>query len=115
MSFCKCLLERASLPWRPWRPSGKPTPPRECCQCTPAHRAKLPYSCSNRDQQFRSYDFLVDTGAQVVTLEPALASELGIRTLGVTGVGGVATYKRSPYAYVDLITAGELPRQVSMG
>jgi hypothetical protein len=52
------------------------------------------------------YDFLVDTGAQVMTLEPTLVSELGIKTLGETGVGGVATYERSPYANIDLIKAG---------
>jgi|ERR1035441_2146905 hypothetical protein len=53
------------------------------------------------------YDFLVDTGAQVMTIEPSLVSELGIKTRGTTGVGGVATYKRAAYAYVDLIEAGD--------
>jgi len=53
------------------------------------------------------YDFVVDTGAQVTTIEPSLAAELGLKAQGSTGVGGVATYARTAYSYLDLIEAGQ--------
>lgn len=53
------------------------------------------------------YDFVVDTGAQVTTLDPSLAGEIGLRSEGTTGVGGVGTYGRASFAHVDLLQAGE--------
>jgi hypothetical protein len=53
------------------------------------------------------YDFVVDTGAQVTTIEPSLAAELGVKAQGTTGVGGVATYARTDYSHLDLIEAGQ--------
>ena len=53
------------------------------------------------------YDFIVDTGAQVTTVEPKLASELHLKNEGTAGVGGVATYARTAFAYLDLIEAGQ--------
>jgi hypothetical protein len=53
------------------------------------------------------YDFVADTGAQVSTVEPSLASELHLKVQGSTGVGGVATYTRAAYVYIDLLEAGE--------
>ena len=53
------------------------------------------------------YDFVVDTGAQVTTIEPSLAAELGLKAQGSTGVGGVATYARTAYSYLELIEAGQ--------
>jgi hypothetical protein len=53
------------------------------------------------------YDFVVDTGAQVSTIEPALASELHLKAEGNIGVAGVATYARTAYAYLNVIGAGE--------
>ena len=55
----------------------------------------------------RPYDFLIDTGAQVTTIEPSLAMELGLKAQGTTGVGGVATYARTAYSYLGLIEAGQ--------
>jgi Aspartyl protease len=52
------------------------------------------------------YDFLLDTGAQVTTIEPSLASELHLRPRGSVGVSGVATYARSSYVYLEQIEAG---------
>jgi hypothetical protein len=52
------------------------------------------------------YDFLVDTGAQIVTIDPSLASDLHLKIEGATGVSGVATHSRSAFAYLDLIEAG---------
>jgi hypothetical protein len=52
------------------------------------------------------YDFVVDTGAQVTTVDSSLASELHLKTEGVRGVSGVATYARSAFAYLGLLQAG---------
>ncbi len=52
------------------------------------------------------YDFVVDTGAQVTTVEPTLAAELSLKVQGTTGVGGVATYARTAFAYLDALEAG---------
>ncbi len=53
------------------------------------------------------YDFVVDTGAQVSTIEPALASELHLKPEGNIGVAGVATYARIAYAHINVIEAGK--------
>jgi hypothetical protein len=50
-------------------------------------------------------DFIVGTGAQVTTVDSSLASEL-LKARGTTGVGGVATYARSAFAYLDRVEAG---------
>jgi Aspartyl protease len=52
------------------------------------------------------YDFLVDTGSQITTIDPVLASGLHLRIEGTTGVSGVATQARSAFAFLDLIEVG---------
>ena len=52
------------------------------------------------------YDFLVDTGSQITTIDPVLASDLHLRIDGTTGVSGVATQSRSAFAFLDLIEVG---------
>jgi len=52
------------------------------------------------------FDFVVDTGSQVTIIDPLLASELHVVVQGTTGFGGVATYSRQGFAYLDLIEAG---------
>jgi Aspartyl protease len=52
------------------------------------------------------YDFLVDTGSQITTIDPVLASDLNLRIEGTTGVSGIATQSRSAYALLDLIEVG---------
>jgi hypothetical protein len=52
------------------------------------------------------YDFLVDTGSQITTIDPVLASGLHLRIEGTTGVSGVATQSRSAFAFLDLIEVG---------
>ena len=52
------------------------------------------------------YDFLVDTGSQITTIDPVLASDLHLRIEGTTGVTGVATQSRSAFAFLDLIEVG---------
>src|SRR5580693_5349213 len=49
------------------------------------------------------YDFLVDTGSQITTIDPVLASDLHLRIEGTTGLSGVATQSRSAFAFLDLI------------
>jgi len=52
------------------------------------------------------YDFLVDTGAQVTSVDPALAVELGLRMEGTTGLVGVGYRIRPSFAHLDLLEAG---------
>jgi hypothetical protein len=52
------------------------------------------------------YDFLVDTGSQISTIDPALAASLHLKIDGTTGVSGVATHSRRPFASLDLIEVG---------
>ncbi len=52
------------------------------------------------------YDFLVDTGSQITTIDRVLASDLHLRIEGTTGVSGVATQSRSAVAVLDLIEVG---------
>ena len=54
----------------------------------------------------RPYDFLVDTGSQITTIDPVLASDLRLRIEGTTGVSGVRTQSRSAFAFLDLIEVG---------
>jgi predicted aspartyl protease len=52
------------------------------------------------------YDFVVDTGAQITTIDPRLADELHPKPLGATHVIGVGTYARAAYAQLKLLQAG---------
>jgi hypothetical protein len=53
------------------------------------------------------YDFVVDTGAQVTTLDPRLATEIGVKVEGNTSVSGFATQARTPFAYLRRLQAGQ--------
>src|SRR5260370_16040060 len=52
------------------------------------------------------YDFLVDTGAQVTTVDPALAAELHLKIEGTTGFVGVGFRTRRSVAHLDTLEAG---------
>jgi len=52
------------------------------------------------------YDFVVDTGAQITTIDPRLAAELHPKDLGATHVTGVGTYSRASYAQLGSLAAG---------
>jgi hypothetical protein len=52
------------------------------------------------------YDFLVDTGAQVTSVDPALASELHLRIEGTTGFVGVSYRTRPSFAHLEVLEAG---------
>lgn len=53
-----------------------------------------------------TYDFLVDTGAQVTAVDPALAAELHLKMEGTTGFVGVGFRSRPPVAHLDTLEAG---------
>src|ERR1700746_2890907 len=44
------------------------------------------------------YDFVLDTGEQMTTIDPRLASELGLRLQGPAGVTGAGSFTRASFA-----------------
>lgn len=52
------------------------------------------------------YDFVVDTGARLTTIDPSLASELHLARLGPTHVKGVGTYTNAEYGELETLQAG---------
>jgi hypothetical protein len=52
------------------------------------------------------YDFLVDTGAQVTTVDPALAAELHLTMEGTIGLVGVGFHMHPSFAHLDILEAG---------
>jgi Aspartyl protease len=52
------------------------------------------------------FDFLVDTGAQVTSVDPALAAELHLKIEGTTGFVGVGFHTRPSFAHLDTLEAG---------
>jgi hypothetical protein len=52
------------------------------------------------------HEFLVDTGAQFTVVDPLLATELHLKTLGSAEVVGVGFSTHASFAYLDLLEAG---------
>jgi hypothetical protein len=52
------------------------------------------------------YDFMVDTGAQVSTVDPALAAELHLQPQGTAGVVGVGVYARASLTQLGSVETG---------
>jgi hypothetical protein len=52
------------------------------------------------------YDFLVDTGAGSTIVDPALATELHLKTHGSAEVVGVGFSTQASFGYLDLLEAG---------
>ncbi len=52
------------------------------------------------------YDFLVDTGAQVTTIDPALAAELHLTMEGTIELVGVGFQTYPSFAHLDILEAG---------
>lgn len=44
------------------------------------------------------FDFMVDSGAQITTVDEQLAAQLGLKSNGTTGVSGVASFERKAFA-----------------
>jgi len=53
------------------------------------------------------YDFVLDTGDQVTTIDPRLASELGLRLQGSAGVTGAGFSTRASFALPESLQAGD--------
>ena len=53
------------------------------------------------------YDFVLDTAAQVTTVDPALASELHLKVEGSTGVRGAAFSTLAGYAHAETLRASD--------
>src|SRR6201993_2186338 len=52
------------------------------------------------------YDFLLDTGAQITTVDPALAKALELKIEGTTGIIGVGNFARTPFTTLRSVQAG---------
>ena len=53
------------------------------------------------------YDFVVDTGAQISTIDRSLAAELHLKAEGTTGSAGVATFSRNEFVHLGVLQAGD--------
>jgi hypothetical protein len=52
------------------------------------------------------YDFMVDTGAQVTTVDPALAAELHLKPQGTVRVTGVGVFAHASFTRLESVDAG---------
>jgi Aspartyl protease len=52
------------------------------------------------------FDFVLDTAAQVTTIDPALASDLHLKLEGTAGVTGAGFSTRASYAQLESLQAG---------
>ncbi len=52
------------------------------------------------------YDFVVDTGSQVTTLDPTLASRLHLEAEGTANLLGIGSRQATGYAHLDLLEIG---------
>jgi hypothetical protein len=53
------------------------------------------------------FDFLVDTGSQITTVDDRLASQLGLPTNETTGVSGIATYERKAFTQLTQVEVAD--------
>ena len=80
----------------------------------PGNVASLPFLLVNRHQiilpvsinHAGPYDFLLDTGAQMTTLDPSLAVELRLDRQGEALVEGIGSRQSAFLAHLDLLEAG---------
>lgn len=52
------------------------------------------------------FDFMVDSGAQITTVDDQLAAQLGLKSSGTTGVSGVASFGRKAFTRIGQIEIG---------
>src|ERR1700722_5908658 len=80
----------------------------------PGNVASVPFRLVNRYQMIVAlsvnhsgpYNFLLDTGAQMTMVDPALAAELHLNTQGLAEVAGVGFLTSAPFAQIDLLEIG---------
>jgi Aspartyl protease len=80
----------------------------------PGNVASLPFRLVNRYQivlavsinHFGPYDFLLDTGTQITMIDPSLAVELHLNTMGAAVVRGVGFHESASFAQLDMLEAG---------
>jgi hypothetical protein len=80
----------------------------------PGNVASVPLHITNRHQMIvevsvnRSgpYNFLLDTGNQITMVDPPLAAELHLNTLGSAVVAGVGFHSAASVAQLDVLEAG---------
>jgi Aspartyl protease len=80
----------------------------------PGNVASVPFRLVNRHQIIVAvsinhsgpYNFLVDTGAEITTVDPSLAADLHLATQGATVVAGVGFNAPGSFAQLDLLEAG---------
>src|SRR5271167_3192717 len=53
------------------------------------------------------YDFVVDTGAQISTVETSLAAQLHLKAEGTAGSAGIAAFSRNEFVHLGLLQAGD--------
>jgi hypothetical protein len=52
------------------------------------------------------FDFMVDSGAQITTVDDHLAAQLGLQTNGTTGISGVSTFGRKAFTQLAQMEIG---------
>jgi hypothetical protein len=52
------------------------------------------------------YDFMVDSGAQITTVDSQMAAQLGLQTSGTTGVSGIKSYGRRALTQLNRMEVG---------
>jgi hypothetical protein len=80
----------------------------------PGNIASLPFHLVHRSRiivpvvinHTGPYEFLLDTGSGSTVVEPALATELHLKTRGSAEVVGVGYNTHTSFAYLDLLNAG---------
>ena len=80
----------------------------------PGNVASVPLRLVNRYQtvlavsinHFGPYEFLLDTGTQITMIDPSLAVELHLDTMGAAVVRGVGFHESASFTRLDLIEAG---------
>jgi len=80
----------------------------------PGNAASVPTRVLNRHQIVLSvsvnhtgpYNFLLDSGTQITTLDPSLAARLHLDTQGAAVVAGAGSRQAASFAQLDLIEAG---------
>src|SRR5947209_2022863 len=87
----------------------------------PGNVASLPFLVANHHQMIVAvsvnhagpYNFLLDTGMQITSIDPSLAAELHLQPRGAAVVAGAGSRQSASYVPLDLLEAGShaVPKQ----